>query len=294
MMKTTYSSLLMMALMSAFLMQACTDTTTNVDEPEDELDDIYLVPTIVGEALSGQHEGFMSSLYDLTATVEEDRLRYPNNRDWRSPNNNWNYTYNPENGVHTIQFRRGFIGDEYSNIIQVLLNYVFEDADGNYISSPRENSGDIETVRFRGLRTGEAESPWRQSEFERKANWFLEGFNDNIMSLNGKQEHSGSMMMRGREGRTMMRMYNMEFDLVDISIERPTDENDLIEASVSGLIEYTVTVRRSDGENYGSHTYTGTIEIDHGMALLRVMGLERTFNIDLVTGGIIEYAPGRE
>ncbi len=278
------------AFLAATLLISCTDTSTNAGDEEMNEEELMIVRNVIGEALSGRDEGFISSLYDLTATVEQDRLNYPNDREWRGPHNNWNYSYNPENGVHRIQYRRGFSNEQFSRMIQVLLQYVFEDAQGNFIELPAQQSGDIETIRFRGSRSGQAEGPVRQSDFERQTNWFLEGFNDAVMSLNGTQTHSGSMSVTGREGRTMMRAYQMEFQLSDITIERPEGETDLIEALVTGLIEYTIHVRRNVNGEAESNTYTGTIELDGGEALLRIMGLQRVFFIDLETGNV---SPGR-
>jgi hypothetical protein len=268
---------------------ACTDTVTNTNDTENTEEQFNAVKTIVSDALSDQSEGFMASLYDLTAKLGQNGLQYRNNRNnrpWTGPFSNYGHTYDPETGIHTIKYRRGFIRNEVSKLLEVELQYLFLDAENGFIEFPVQDKELIETIGFNGVKSGHHTGPVRSAEFERTANWLLEGFGASspFMTLAGNQSHTGSMTFEGPEN-TASRVYSMNFNLVDITIDKPSGEGDDLEFLVTGLIEYEIEVVTIRNGNEITRNHSGTIELNgDGTALLRVMGFPNVVRLYLATG----------
>jgi len=288
-MSTLRSKLVIFALITLFVFSSCTDSVTNTDEVQASEEDITVLQNVVGDALSDKGEGFLSTIQDLTAQLHQDGMQYRfrQNQEWRGPLNNFNYQYNPETGVHLIQYRRGFTRPNLSQLLQVRLEYLFLDASNGFIEFPGQDADLIESITFTGTRSGFTDAPVRRSEFERSANWTLEGFGaaNEFMSLSGIQTNNGSMIVRGREGVQASRTFNMTFNLLDITIQKPDATEDRLEYLVTGLIEYEVTmVMFRNGEEV-TREFSGTLELDgDGSALMRVLGLNRVIRLHLGTG----------
>lgn len=288
-MLTQSLKLTLLALIGLFLISSCTNSVTHTDDVQASEEDITVLQNVVGDALSDQGEGFLSTIQDLTAQLHQEGMQYRfrNNPDWRGPLNNYNYVYNPETGVHTIQYRRGFNRPNFSKLLQVRLEYLFLDAANGFIEFPGQDADLIESISFTGTRNGFTEGPVRRSEFERASSWNLDGFSaaNEFMNLSGIQTHNGSMVIRGREGVQASRTFNMTFNLVDITIQKPDANEDRLEYLVTGIIEYDVEmVMFRNGEEV-TREFSGTIELDgNGAALMRVLGLQRVIRLQLATG----------
>lgn len=271
---------------------ACTDTVSNTDEQQNTEEEFNAVTTIVADAISDQSEGFMASLYDLTAKLGENGLQYRNNRNnrpWTGPFSNYGHTYDPETGIHTIKYRRGFIRNDVSKLLEVELQYLFLDADNGFIEKPVMDKHLIETIGFNGVKSGHHTGPMRSSEFERNANWLLEGFGASspVMTLAGNQSHYGSMSFQGPEN-SFSRVFTMDFNLVDITIEKPSGDGEDLEYLVTGLIEYEMEVTTIRNGNEVTRTHSGTIELNgDGTALLRVLGFQNIVRLHLATGQVV-------
>jgi hypothetical protein len=293
-MKTT--SLFKIAITASLLFftaTACTDSVSNVNEVDASEEDVTVLQNVVGDALSDQNEGFLSSINDLTARVLQDGIeyRFRENDEWRGPFNHFNHNYNPENGVHTIQYRRGFNRPLLSKLLQVKLEYIFFDANNGFIEFPGQEANQIETIAFNGTHEGFTEGPMRRSEFERTASWTLDGFGAShpSMGLSGLQSHNGSMTISNREGVQASRSYSMNFNLVDISIQKPNGSENRLEYLVTGIIEYDVELITMRNGQEHIQEFSGTIELNgDGSALMRVLGLQRVFRLQLATGRPIE------
>jgi len=109
------------------------------------------------------------------------------------------------------------------------------------------------------------------------------------MSLSGLQSHNGSMNFENREGMQASRTFAMNFNLVDISIQKPDPEEDRLEYLVTGLIEYDVVITKVRNGEERVQEFSGTIELNgNGFALMRVLGLQRVFRLQLATGELVE------
>lgn len=288
-MKNLTSTFALLSLITLFVFSSCTDSVTNSDVVQASEEDITVLEHVIGDALSDKGEGFLSTIQDLTAQLSQEGMQYRfrQNQVWRGPFNNYNYQYNPENGVHLIQYRRGFTRPNLSQLLQVQLEYVFVDASNGFIEFPGQDADMIETIAFSGTRSGFTDAPVRRSEFERSANWTVEGFSaaNEFMSLNGVQTNSGSMIVRGREDILASRTFNTTFNLLNITIQKPDATEDRLEYLITGEIEYEVImVMFRNGEEI-TREFSGTIQLEgDGSALVRILGLNRVIRLNLGSG----------
>ncbi|MCH8566710.1 MAG: hypothetical protein LAT67_00545 [Balneolales bacterium] len=297
-MKLSLKFLIIPLILAAFGLISCADNIKSVDESEPESstnEDLNMVLGIVGNALSSRDEGLISNLLDLTADLDSEGLNYryqsfdnPN----RGPFGNFLRDYDPETGVHSIKYRRGVDRPSFKSLLQVRLGYIFKDIEGNFIEFPNEMSHEIESITFRGIRDGFAEGEHRRSEFERTAQWQLDGAGpeSEAMSLSGSQQHKGNMSLKNRnDGVRASRDYTALFNLKDITIQKPVEGDEYIEAMVTGNIDYEIAIKAMRNGETETRNFRGTIELNgSGEALLRIMGIERTFNILLENGKTVE------
>ncbi|AXJ02085.1 hypothetical protein CYPRO_2847 [Cyclonatronum proteinivorum] len=273
-----------------YSMSACSNQPTQADEPESSAEEVEMLLTIVGNAISDQHEGLLSGIMDLTAQPGEDGLNYlfRTHGEGRGGHDNFVRTYNPETGEHSIRFRRGVDRPNFRSMVRTQLSYIFQDADGGFVARPAQDAGLIETITFSGTRDGFTEGPVRRSQFERTANWVLEGFGpgSDAMQLGGIQQNKGSLRITNREGESVAgRQYNMLFSLNDIQIQKPDASEDRLPFLVTGEIDYEITIRTLRDGEVSTREFGGTLELDgNGQALMRVTGLSQVFRLYLQTG----------
>ncbi len=283
------------ALALMLTLAAC--DTTNV-EPELSEEEAEAVAEVMADALSDQSDGMMAGLHDLTASVSRDGLSYDTSasknegRPWRGGQRDYSATYDPETGEHVIQYRREVDRPNFFKKVGVNLTYVFEDVDGNSLAFPRREYDAIATITFDGRRTGETNITRPRaslaSTLDRDAQWVLSGLEDGTptMSLNGTQTHVGTQRV-DRGGSVTTREYSMRLNVVDVSIRKPTDDDEPLEERISGTLEYQATVKLTiDGEER-ENAYRGTVELDGaGAARLRLMGFRNPFFINLANGDV--------
>lgn len=272
------------------LLASCSDQVNQADEPEASAEEVELLLSIVGSALSDEHEGLLSGIMDLTAQPGENGLNYlfRHQGSERGGQHNFVRRYDPETGVHSIRFRRGVDRPQFRSLLRVQLEYIFQDETGAFIARPAQDPNLIETITFSGVRDGFTEGPARRSEFERSANWLLEGFGpaNEAMQLSGVQENKGRMALKNRDGGVQAsRSYQMLFNLTDISIQKPDASEDRLPFLVTGEIEYEIRIRTMRNGEQETREFAGTIELDgSGQALMRVLGIDRAFRLYLQTG----------
>lgn len=271
----------------AVIFSSCTENSTNSTEPsESQQQEVEAVTNIIAGSLSDKNEGFMASMYDLTANVTPGGMGYRNNRDWRG-GRDFEFTYDEETGTHSINFEREISRGDFSKSMQASLNYKYRDANGGFIPEPAEQQSQIASIGFEGQREGATQTPRRNSSFERTASWFLEGYNENIMQLSGEQQHSGNMTL-STNFREISRNFDVQFNLIDITIER-SDSSDELEYLITGLIEYSMTTESVINGETRSQNFEGVIELTgEGDALMRIMGLNSVYRLDLINGEVLE------
>lgn len=275
---------------------AC-DTTS--PEPEVDEQEAEAVADIMANALSDRSDGMMAGLYDLTASVSRTGLSYGDSaekrhvdRDWRGRHRDFAAEYNPETGEHLIQYRREVDRPGFYKSVGVNLSYIFEDVDGTFLEFPRRQYDDIAVITFEGTRKGETQirrdAGSFESTFDRQAQWVLGGLEDGseVMELGGTQSQQGTQRIQ-RGDRVRTRNFMMRLNIVDVTIEKPTSDDDPIEERISGTIEYQVSVTHTINGEERTHEYRGTVELDgKGAARLRLMGFRNPFFINLANGDV--------
>ncbi|TVQ16445.1 MAG: hypothetical protein EA364_00255 [Balneolaceae bacterium] len=296
--KTYHQRFWMAALLAAFVFTACDTVNTSQDNLTEE--DIQAIQTIIGDAISDQGEGFMSEMYDLTSDISQGGMARTlaegdgdiattETRPRIGPNSQYQASYNAETGWHQVAFRRYYEGELFEKYMAALLRYRFSTEQGRFLEWPRRHQEFIHKVEFEGRREGFHKGPFRSSEYLRRGNWTLEGFNTDVMTLAGRQNNNGTMSAVLREGGTAEREFDLRFEVVDVTITKPNEENGLLEHYVTGNINYWITITQTRNGESRVVENRGTVELNgDGSALLRLMGLKRVVKIDLSTGRVDE------
>ena len=125
-------------LLMAGIMSACTlgDFSDEIDNQELTAEEIEAASQIMGQALSDDNDGVFSSLNDALSTVTstgfESDSRFKGHDDddddhgrddysGRGGERNYEYSYDPDTGTHTLSFEREVIKDEFQKSMSAVL-----------------------------------------------------------------------------------------------------------------------------------------------------------------------------
>ena len=281
--------------------------TLNNEEPEvasvSEAD-LEAASTIMGETLSDQNEGMMSSLNDMTANIglqslSYDMRRFHRNSDLRpcrrNVDRNYERTYDETTGIHAIVYSRIHQGANCEKNVNVNLNYIFTDADGNFIATPRISADQVSEIAFEGDRTGSSSYTNRRGNertrsFEQIGSWNLSGLLTDTATLAGTQTSTGdySFVRTDSSGnpQTVTGTYSLELATVDVTVTQTETEEDL-ENQLSGSLQYTINMTRTVNGETEEKVIEGTIELEaNGRALLRFNGLRQLYRVTLSDGEV--------
>ena len=280
--------------------------TLNNEEPEvasvSEAD-LEAASSIMAESLSDQNEGMMSNLNDMTANIglqslSYDMRRFHRNRDLRpcrGLDREYERTYDETSGVHAIEYSRTHQGEGCEKNVSVSLNYIFTDADGNFIATPRVSADEVSEIAFEGSRTGSSAYTNRRGNertrsFEQTGSWNLSGLLTNTATLNGTQSSTGdySFIRQDSSGnpQTVTGTYTIELTTVDVTVTQTETEEDL-ENQLSGSLQYTINMTRTVNGETEEKVIEGTVELEsNGRALLRFNGLRQLYRISLSDGEV--------
>lgn len=297
-------------VVAVFGLTAC-ETINETEEAQLSEEEATVLTSVVADGLALETDGLMAGVFEATAEVTPQGLHYrvganeggwghgmggaQRHIPWRG-DHDFSAIYDPETGEHTIVFERTVDSPNMEKAVSTELTYIFRDVAGTFLEYPRQDAAQVASVEFDGLRTGsmtiEHTHGQRQgthaSEFVHTANWFLEGVNTSVMTLEGSQERTGSALIVTRRNGTLERTFSMAMNLVDVSIAVETTEDDTLYV-VSGVLEYAVTVTINKDGDTTTREYSGTIELtEDGYALMRVMGLRHLYRIDLYDGDVVE------
>jgi hypothetical protein len=298
-MKTDKSILIIVAaLMLAFFYSCDTVNTTEQEISEEELE---IAGEIIAESLSEQRGGFLSSVYDAFSQVEQDGIRYSASQEGaakstastagRGSESEYNAEYNPETGEHIISFRRSFQGPFLTKTLSVLNKYIFMDAHGEFLQFPQRQQDQVQTIDFKGTRTGTASTERRSSSFTRTDTLFTTGISSEsaILMLEGNHHGSGEMSANLRRvNRSMERSYQVHFEFQNIEVDKATvRENGNLEEGITGVISYRLKMTNTVNGDTREQTLSGIVELTgDGTALLRFERIQETFLIALRNGTI--------
>ncbi len=294
------------AVLFLFLVAASGCDTLDNDEPEVAAitpADAETASLLVAESLSDENEGMMASLNDMTANVGAQGLSYdrrrflsdPLLRPCRGTNREYEKTYDPESGVHTITYSKNHEGANCEKSVEVTLNYTFLDAANMPIEFPRLQADETSEIAFEGERVGSGtftnrRGMTRSRSFEQTGNWNLSGLLTNVASLDGEQISDGeyTYTLIDEEGNEEVRSgtYHVELRTVDVTYEQAEAESDL-ENQLTGSLQYVIVMTRTVNGETETRETEGTIELEgNGRALLRFNGLRQLYRVHLASGDV--------
>lgn len=282
--------------------------SVNNNDTSDEVTDadLEMAAQIMGESLSGQNGGVISSVYDATADISNEGMGYKsqafkssgthpsvqNDSSGRGGESGWSYSYDPETGTHTIEFFRSVTRGAFGKSVEAKYQYIFRNPEGTFIQYPRINKDSVETEDFFGYRSGTVQSPRRNSTFNRTDTLYFGGLGDasDIVSLYGNHHGEGEFTSTRISDEQIKRTYVVDAEFIDIQIEKAAVlANDRLERGVTGTINYTIELTKTTGAGERSATIEGTIEMNgDGTALLRFKKHNRFFLVDLIDGDVEE------
>ena len=278
--------------------------TVNTTEQEFSDEEIEIAGEIIAESLSNERGGFMSSLYDAFSEVDEDGINYQhssaNSELFSSSNNTYSNVnrngeseysaeYDPDTGEHIITFIRFFQGPLLTKSISVLNKYIFSDVNREFLQFPRRQQNLIETIDFKGVRSGMAQNERRTSSFTRTDTLFTTGISSesDILSLEGSHDGEGEMTANlVRATGTTERSYRVRFDFQNIQVDKAVvRESGSLENGITGIVTYRLKMTRTTDGQTREKTLNGIIELTgDGQALLRFDRIKDTFTIALRKG----------
>jgi len=295
--------LIILALAATTLFYGC--NTVNSTEPDISEEELEIAGEIIGASLSEEQDGVLSSVYDAFSTISQTGISYSGtaatmqkasadsaDRPGRGFERNFSVDYNPETGEHTVSFDRSFEGPNLEKSMSVLNTYIFTDVNQEFLEFPRRDSEMIETIDFKGMRTGSTETERRSSSFTRTDTLFASGISNEsaILTIDGKHNGEGQMSVElPRLERSGERTFEVQFEFQNIQIDKAiVRENGNLEEGITGLITYSMEMTKTKDGDTREKSLSGTIELTgDGSALLRFNRFKKTFLIRL-RDGVIE------
>lgn len=294
--------LIILAFAASTLLYGC--NTVNSSEPDISEEELEIAGEIIGASLSEEQDGLLSSVYDAFSTISQTGISYAGpatsmqktsadsaDRPGRGFERNFSVDYNPETGEHTVSFDRSFEGPNLEKSMSVLNTYIFTDVDQEFLEFPRRDSEMIETIDFKGMRTGSAETERRSSSFTRTDTLFASGISNEsaILTIDGKHNGEGQMSVELPQlERSGERTFEVQFEFQNIQIDKAiVRENGNLEEGITGLITYSMEMTRTKDGDTKEKSLSGTIELTgDGSALLRFDRFKNTFLVRLRDGMI--------
>lgn len=262
-------------------------------------EDLEAASQILGESLSDDNSGIMSSLNDAVTTISQDGFvrttaaKGDDDNSGRGRETDITYNYNPETGTHTLTFKREITRSEYFKSVTDTLKYIFTDTNGEFISAPRLQRDKVETIDYKGKRDGMIETPLKNSFFSRQDTFLIDGVSEasSILSIDGVHNGQGRMSGETEDGNTLSRSYEVEINFLNIEIDKAiAQENQSLEEGVTGTLSWEMHIEKQRNGNNSVKTIRGTIEMNgDGTALLRFRNFTKLFQIRLDEGDVHDH-----
>lgn len=293
------------SILSAFLfsfgLAGCASVSNESVEPITETD-LEVASEIVGETLSSENSGVLSSVYDALSDIGSTGIQYTDtqfksndhddrdHRAGRGRESNFSYSYDPETGTHTLDFEREVnrtdsAGNTHSKSMAAHLEYIFTDLDGDFIALPRWRNRNIETIDFKGTKSGELSTPNFESSFSRTDTLLFTGVHGSspLFGLDGSHLGEGSKEGTTRDGVVIDRQYSVYVQFNNVEIDKAiVEENGNLEEGVSGTLTYVITYTNEEGVE---ETLEGEVLLEEdGTALLRFKGFSKVYRLNLRDG----------
>ncbi len=302
---TKFSKAFLLLFFSAMLISACTlgDVSDELNNDELTVEEMEEASQILGQSLSDDNDGVFSSINDALSDVSSDGFssngRFKQHGDDHGPGNghlnpnrgnerNYDYSYNPETGIHTISFERILDNENVQKNVSAVMTYLFTDMDGQFIEEPRKNYELIENIDFTSSKTGSMKNRHKESEFSRADTFSISGVSNStsILQIDGNHYDNGTYHGVRGNGDTFERTYVNQINFLDIQIDKNlAEQNGSLEEGVTGVLTYEMTLYKNNNGEENTKTTSGTIEMaGDGTALLRFEDITKLFRVHLGSG----------
>ncbi len=280
------------ALMLTVTLNACKESSLESTMSDE---DIEVLTAIVAKSVADQNEGFITDVYDVqrglsfdgnTSARKESDNNIASGPEWRGGESNHSRSYDPETGVHTFEYKRSFVRPAMSKTMTATLKYIFYAPDESFVEFPARQT--VESIDFRGMRTLSITTPNVVNNSQSRGTWTLSGLSTgNIHTFQGTQTNSGSMSVRTRERGFANRTYSIEYQFVDVTIEKALRDSDQLEDKISGTVRFKAEIKQTVNGEETVRSAEGTLDLTgNGTALLRITGLRNVYQINLATGDV--------
>ncbi len=280
---------------SIILVSGCTNNA-NVQPPSQQ--DVQLASNIIGESMSNDGGGLVSSFGDATSMVSSTGLSYSqygnlNNvptvssmmdDSLRGREKNFRATYDPATGTHTVDFNREVNTKNFSKTVKAHLEYIYRDSTGKFLRFPIPTQ--VFSVDFKGSRSGSVQTPNKKSDFSRIDTLFYTGLNrsSSSITINGSHQGHGDFELTNNTTQ-ISKVYDLNLKLLNVNIEKSSIINRDLTQGVTGTLSYDLTFHKSQDTTAVDKHITGTIDMNgDGTALLKFAHFTNRYLINLKTG----------
>ncbi len=304
--RTSAKILLFLSVFTLALLSGCTLSGIDKDSNQEITEaDLQAASQILGESLSDENDGVMSSLNDALTTVSESgfiRAKQAttlngevddDDKSGRGTETNFSYSYDPATGIHTIAFKRKVYDGSFSKEVTDTLKYIFTDNNNQFIAYPREQEDRIETIDFKGFRQGDIQSLEKNSFFTRNDTFLIDGLSEAsaVLNIDGVHHGNGDLQKTTDDGGTFEKTYSIVINFLNINIDKEVVRtNQSLEQGVTGTLSWSMEFNRTSGGSSTTKTVEGTIEMNgDGTALLRFERFNKLFQINLDDGHVRDH-----
>ncbi|MDZ7719794.1 MAG: DUF5666 domain-containing protein [Balneolaceae bacterium] len=290
----------------AVLFYGCDISDSNKSTVNEELTDeeLEVAGQIIAESLSDQKDGIFASLNDAFSLPSSSNFTENSTEKGKYASavfgaamaknsetnaNNYSYSYDPDTGIHQVNFSRSINEQNFIKESTAELEYIYYDAEGNYIYSPRLDSDLIEIIEYNGFRSGSITTPNKNSSYERNDEFLIEGLSTGgPLTIEGLHEGSGQFEVTRENGNVIKRDYTLTVEFLDVQINSQTLSDGSLQKSVEGALAYEMMISKNLNGDESMKTVNGTIEFNgDGTALLRFQNILDDFKVTLEKGNLI-------
>lgn len=282
-------------LLATVLLHGCTiDGFEDQDVSFDE-NDTQITGQIIGESISENQNGMLSTFSEAFAIPAETTLRNgPSLLSTGTFRNlkNYAYTYNSENGTHTVTYTTQNETPFVSTSTEVTLKYIFYDQNESIIEFPDQQRDIIEAVEFSSEHSGEITAGSKNSIFTRIDQLFMDGLTDesDILTLDGFHSGEGIFTQILPSGAVLEREYLLDMNYLDVRVKKSmVQTNRNFRKGVNGALSYESTIRETNGGQAEAKIINGTIELNgDGTALLQFREQIEPYRLRLDDGELFD------
>lgn len=262
--------------------------------------DVDAVSQIIGESLSDENAGMIGSIYDAIALISNNGFVQWGGQNTVTGGHDGNtgrgneseiqYRYHSTTGEHELSFRRLINAMDYAKEVQDTLKYIYQDAQGSFITDLNLVDGNAHNINFKAGRQGNIETAIRNSFFTRRDTFLVSGLESSasIISMNGIHRGAGFFQSVSTVNNTLFaRSYELEVNFLNIRIQKSVlTQNISMEQGISGMMTYSLVIEDPNNASV-SRTIKGSMEmVGDGTATLRFENSLSLYQVNLDDGEV--------